>query len=132
MSLLKTISNHDKLGDKLPLHESERESSHILLDFQNENQHLKEELVKLQLAFKESLAKQLEQKNKEDEFLQTVEEQYLTLMKKHENLLADTAKLKKNYNGLKKEYNALRNSKLGRITIKYWAIRKKLRKRVDR
>lgn len=132
MSLLKSISNHDKLGDKMQLYESERDTSNILLDYQNENQHLKEELEKLQLAFKESLAKQLEQKTKEDEFIQTVEEKYITLLKKHENLLSNMEKLKKDYNSLRKEYNSLRNSKLGRITIKYWAIRKKLRKRVDR
>ncbi|GHH97440.1 hypothetical protein [Neobacillus kokaensis] len=45
-----------------------------------------------------------------------------------ESELLDYEKLKKKYDALEKRYNSIRNSVLGKLTVKYWNIRKNFRK----
>jgi predicted nuclease with TOPRIM domain len=45
-----------------------------------------------------------------------------------ETELNDYSKLEKKYGELEKRYNSIRNSFLGKVTVKYWGLRKKLKK----
>jgi hypothetical protein len=45
-----------------------------------------------------------------------------------ETELNDYLKLEKKYGDLEKRYNSMRNSFLGKVTVKYWGLRKNLKK----
>jgi hypothetical protein len=45
-----------------------------------------------------------------------------------ETELNDYIKLEKKYGELEKRYNSIRNSFLGKATVKYWGLRKKIKK----
>ncbi|MDN5389798.1 MULTISPECIES: hypothetical protein [Bacillus] len=49
--------------------------------------------------------------------------------KLRENELLELKKLEEKYSKLEKRYYSLRNSFLGRLTIKYWTFRRKLTKK---
>lgn len=136
MSLLKP---NDYLNEKTSLDYTENtpnlnggEIKRHFIECQKENQYLKEELIKLQNTFKQSLLRRLEENSEEEKFLYEMEKQYNSLKVEYEKQQTKLERLKVEHSSLKKQYNSLRNSKLGRITFKYWTFRKRLRKRVGR
>ncbi|MFN2744489.1 hypothetical protein ACINLE_02675 [Bacillus sp. z60-18] len=64
-------------------------------------------------------------RSKLDFVLNELEKQF----KLRENELLELKKLEEKYSKLEKRYYSLRNSFLGRLTIKYWTFRRKLTKK---
>lgn len=57
--------------------------------------------------------------------LEKVTKELLDEIEKREKVTKEYEKLKKKHIEISKKYDALRKSKLGRLTIKYWNIRRK-------
>ncbi|MCA1064604.1 FkbM family methyltransferase (plasmid) [Rossellomorea sp. AcN35-11] len=118
-------SNGDKF--KSELEQLKRKESGLTT---SENKRLNDELTKTKAALQQALKENEGLKNTLQTSL-TEEEKALKHILVQQNELKDTKtvlfKVENEFSKLEKKYLSLKKSRLGRITLKYWKLRKKIR-----
>lgn len=117
---------------KLEYSKSDSRYNELLTDHISENRLLKLEVQKLHRDYEKLLNNQMKLINEEQAFLDNAEKNYLNLKQLFDDQAVELKRLKEEYRSLKQSYNSLRNSKFGRIAMKYWSISKSIRKRVGK
>jgi 2-polyprenyl-6-hydroxyphenyl methylase/3-demethylubiquinone-9 3-methyltransferase len=83
---------------------------------------------------KKELLNKIQHINKDNENLKNNLLEHISseedILLRYKELLSKHSELNRNYNNIIKKYHSLSNSKLGKLTLKYWATRKKLFRKI--
>ncbi|RHW37248.1 methyltransferase domain-containing protein [Neobacillus notoginsengisoli] len=136
LSLVQDNFNEEinKANNKISQVEKEKENIQQLYDQSkaelDNTKNILSELEKMINKLKSELseAKVANQKNKNSfsRELLNIQEEYTKTLTLAEGLNEELIKVVKEKEGIEKRYKSLKNSRLGKVTLKYWALRKKL------